>query len=64
MEENNNSDYKGLLLFLLNAGIVFLIYILLTNWLITGKYSNQGGGDIARWGGQGALYFIQVFLFL
>ncbi len=64
MEENNIIDNKGPLLFLLHASIVFLLFIILTYWCLYSKYSNQGGGDIARWVFQGVVYFIQLIFII
>ncbi len=61
MEENNDSENKGPLYFLLHGGIVFLVFILLTIWMMSNK---QGGADIGRWGAQGVLYFIQLLFIL
>lgn len=61
MEENNNSDNKGPLYFLIHAGIVLFVFIVLTIWLMGNK---EGGADIARIGLQGILYLFQLVIIL
>ena len=61
MEENNISDNKGLLYSILHGGIVVLVFIVLTDWMMGNK---MGGADIGRWLYQGMLYFIQVLFIL
>ena len=58
MEEDKN-EFKMFLHLLLNAVIVYIIFILLTIWMENNKW---GGADIGRWGFQAALYIIQILI--
>lgn len=57
--EKDENGVKEFLHMLLNAGIVFVIFILLTIWM---KNNKEGGADIARWGFQAVLYLVQVLV--